>query len=84
MKRVEAALGYLQTGVGFCKTLLISRDQIKLNNEVLKKILRRIYLEFNVSFDLYAFLAGMGEWEIHSVVVRACKNVFTFIDFPVC
>lgn len=62
MKGVEAALGYLETGVGFHKMLLISRDQIKLNHEVLKKrkILRRIYLEFNFSFDLYAVLAGVG------------------------
>lgn len=37
MKGVEAALSYLETGVGFHKTLFISRDQIKLNNEVLKK-----------------------------------------------
>lgn len=62
MREVEAALGYLETGVGFHKTLLISRNQIKLNHVVLKKKREKfsegyIYLEFNFSFDLYALLA---------------------------
>lgn len=85
MKGVEADLGYLETGVGFHKTLLISRNPIELHHVVLKKE-KNSQKDISILslISLLTFMLCWHEWEVHNGVVRAPKNVFTFIHFPGC